>query len=353
MRNPDRDSGRSRSGRLRLTISVGLVTVITFVVFRFADGLRLVPANPSGAAFLRLIVSLLAGIAMLTVQFGSSAATAKRWTHRLLWIWVGTIVLLFTLHRAFVYPKFGTGERRIGAVVVSWSRADCEGERADCEKLTLEECLKGLSYEEGFIDECWGRWRVRVVQSALVSCSLLVSIGFGGFVGLVVASRRSEIASRQPWPLLKSVEKQADIFVSHSTDDVAFATELVSALLAGGASVFYSPESIDPSESFVERLNHALDGCRVAVLVWSSAAAKSPWVAKETNVLIERHVHGEIRIEIVRLESEEVPALLRDIERIDAFPSPDASEVAKKILSRFRPATPPPPDSGSPRISSG
>lgn len=262
-----------------------------------------------------------------------------------------------TLYNRFViYAELPIdGMPRPVAVVVGSFDQSTRPPPPDCgcdARLPNVKCIETLTAEPAAIDDCWGEGRMRWIRLMLVLSYLLTTGATGALIGVVSAPRAERTVL--PRPLPESADEKADVFVSHSSKDEAFATKLVSALRAGGASVFYAPESIRTSESFVERLDHALGGCRVGVLVWSSAAAKSPWVTKERNALIVRRVRGEAQIEVVRLEPHEVPPLLQDIHRIDAFPSPDAKKVAGQILTGFEPATTPPAaDSDTHRPSGG
>lgn len=501
--------------RTQVAVSVA-ATFVTLIVFAIIDSRHLIPADGGQAAGLGLGAALLAGIAVFVAPLVGGRVPVARRLHRLLATWLAAVATLLTLYLLFEEPAL-FDERRIGSRIAFWPPC-VEGSRYRCaEDESRQECLQGLGYYEDKIADCWGGGRIAAVKLALALSSLLVSGGFGGLIGLVLARRpeaeagplrlflcyrradsfafadrlhdrlserfgaenvfrdvedirlggdfrqavrralarcdvfllvigprwleirddegarrlddaddpvRIEVESaiargllvvpvlvggaRMPRSdqmpdgfeelsnragaalqgdpalpgdpafgasvdaLIRQLEEasgfevpvgshavpraertvlpetageQADIFVSHSSSDEASATRLVSALRAAGASVFYAPESIRTSDSFVERINRAIGGCRLAVLLWSGAAARSSWVTMEINSLIVRRTRDRLRIEVVRLEPLEVPALLADIHRIDAFPSPDADTVAQRILTGFgsgpSPSSPP------------
>jgi hypothetical protein len=116
---------------------------------------------------------------------------------------LGTLVVswlaLLILHSRFVFAGPIREGKRLGSVVVSWSRAGCEGS-VDCGAQETRDCLKDLAWDQGLIDQCWGEGRVVAVRIALILCALLASGGFGASVAAWVVAWRSG-KGREPGPL--------------------------------------------------------------------------------------------------------------------------------------------------------
>jgi tetratricopeptide (TPR) repeat protein len=74
---------------------------------------------------------------------------------------------------------------------------------------------------------------------------------------------------------------QPNVFLSHSTKDVAFAQQLETDLRAAGARVYRV--SADAGGDFQGRINDALSICEWVVLVLTKDALGSPWVSQEVN----------------------------------------------------------------------
>jgi hypothetical protein len=130
---------------------------------------------------------------------------------------------------------------------------------------------------------------------------------------------------------------RAAIFISFSSVDEGFATELYQALKDLGAAVFYAPAAIRLGQDFVAAINEALSSCRVAIVLWSANADRSPWVHNEVNYFTERRNHGEAEIVIVRIDATEVPPLLRPLQRL-ALPAPgEMQPFAERILHQVGP----------------
>lgn len=127
-------------------------------------------------------------------------------------------------------------------------------------------------------------------------------------------------------------QSDAQLFISYASADSATAQGLANSLQARGIPVFFAPASIRSADSYVDSLNRGLAGCRSAVILWSGSASESTWVKNEMNFLTIRRNRGDLLLEIVRLEPVEVPPLLQDLQRRDAF-GRDVDDVARDIAA--------------------
>ena len=79
-------------------------------------------------------------------------------------------------------------------------------------------------------------------------------------------------------------------------------------------SVFFAPESIEAGGSFVQQLNDALAACSAAVVVWSSAAARSAWVTSELNALLVLMNQRPVRVYLLAVDGTRPPPLLAHLQ---------------------------------------
>ena len=66
------------------------------------------------------------------------------------------------------------------------------------------------------------------------------------------------------------------------------------------------------------------------ILFWSKDCVGAPWVQRELNAAVAKLIENKIPIIIVRLDKTEVPDIIRDLLRIEAFEL-TAEEIAAKI----------------------
>jgi len=127
-------------------------------------------------------------------------------------------------------------------------------------------------------------------------------------------------------------KEDLDFFISYSTADFKFASDLAIALEERGATVFLAPSSIEPGESFVERINTALAVCRMGVLLWSNAASRSQWVLDEAAALqIRRNGPERLTIHIVALDEASLPLTLSHIQKVVTAGELRPQGIAEKI----------------------
>lgn len=126
------------------------------------------------------------------------------------------------------------------------------------------------------------------------------------------------------------------VFISHDTEDAAFAHRLASDLRQLGLQVWIAPDSIRPGEGWVEAINRGLEESSHMVVVLTPAAANSRWVQMETSVAIAFEREG--RMELIPLDVERcrVPALWQSYQRISFRHNYDAalSQLASRLGRR-------------------
>lgn len=73
----------------------------------------------------------------------------------------------------------------------------------------------------------------------------------------------------------------ANVFLSHSTQDVETAREIAAAIREAGGDVWMAPDSIMPGASYNEAIVAGLRGCDILAILVSSASNASRHVARE------------------------------------------------------------------------
>jgi hypothetical protein len=71
------------------------------------------------------------------------------------------------------------------------------------------------------------------------------------------------------------------VFVSYSTHDLKNVEQLRQSLCGTGIEVFVAEHTVSPSEVLSEKISSAIATCDLFVLLWSSNARSSEWVAQE------------------------------------------------------------------------
>lgn len=102
----------------------------------------------------------------------------------------------------------------------------------------------------------------------------------------------------------------SQVFISHSSEDADFASQLATALREAGVAVWISTDSIRPGESFVEAIERGLSETTHFLLVMSPHALDSRWVKLEMNTAIRRELEGHLSIVPVEYKPCKRPLLL-------------------------------------------
>ena len=79
----------------------------------------------------------------------------------------------------------------------------------------------------------------------------------------------------------RKIPKKAELFVSHSSQDRAFAAGLVKLLRDRGMKVWYSETNILGAQQWHDEIGEALARCNWFVLILSPSSVKSKWVKRE------------------------------------------------------------------------
>lgn len=123
-----------------------------------------------------------------------------------------------------------------------------------------------------------------------------------------------------------------DYFLSHAGDDKGFVKSVGTRMQLAGREVFLDAWSIDYGESIPGAIEQALREDRTFVLFWSKSAEASAWTKKEYRSAVSRFIDDENRILlVVRLDSCEVPELVRDLKWIDGRDG-DPDPVADALM---------------------
>lgn len=111
------------------------------------------------------------------------------------------------------------------------------------------------------------------------------------------------------------------VFISHATENTAFAERLATALRSAGLDVWLDASHMGPG-NFVDRISSAINACDVLILALSPSALASQWVPEEMNAAMVRYKQGFMRAPIVVVAEpvslRDIPALWTAYNRIDA-----------------------------------
>ncbi len=122
-----------------------------------------------------------------------------------------------------------------------------------------------------------------------------------------------------------------DLFLSHSSADKDWVRPLCETLQREGLRVFLDESDIQPPENYVRTLNDAIEQSRFLVLVSTPHAVANKWVELEWTSFIAQHGPSG-RIIVADLESADLPALLKTLQRVDAKDR-DIDRVAAELVT--------------------
>lgn len=131
--------------------------------------------------------------------------------------------------------------------------------------------------------------------------------------------------------MIPQPKSQFDVFLSYSRDDEAQVRAIEKALEELGLKVWRDTEQIPAGESFIKRIETGLSQSGSVVLFVSHQALGSAWVQREWNVALTLNM----RIIPVRLDSSEVPLMLRPLEFVN-FPDSGQAQAARQIADGVR-----------------
>lgn len=124
------------------------------------------------------------------------------------------------------------------------------------------------------------------------------------------------------------------VFVSHASADLSKVAIIDERLRAAGASTRLDRSDLQNGQSFVRFMSEGVSDVDHFLLLWSRAAASSPWVAVEWEAALVRAVEERRAfLWLARLEEVELPAVLKPRRYTDLFPSlePGLTELTKTI----------------------
>lgn len=109
------------------------------------------------------------------------------------------------------------------------------------------------------------------------------------------------------------------VFISHSADDAAIASDICAAIEARGIPCWIAPRNVRAGDDFLESIQAAIESAPAFVLVLSRASSLSPFVLSETQVAFDyKRPIFPVRIEKVD-PSGSLRMLLSRWHRVDAI----------------------------------
>lgn len=122
------------------------------------------------------------------------------------------------------------------------------------------------------------------------------------------------------------------MFLSHNAADKEYVRPLAAAMQLTGAHVWFDEWIIRPGDSIPNAISEGLSTFGIFALVWSHNAANSAWVHREMNAAVARWLADKsCRLVPVRLDNAPLPALLSDLQYVDAAGA-SHQRVAQKLL---------------------
>lgn len=124
------------------------------------------------------------------------------------------------------------------------------------------------------------------------------------------------------------------VFISHAEADSESAVRVTRALESAGMQVVFDREHLSFGESFLTFVETALDTSDFCLLLWSRSAARSSWVTVEWQSALVHTVNKRRGFLVVaRLESHDVPTLLKPRLFVDLFPDLEAG--VRTVVERW------------------
>jgi hypothetical protein len=117
------------------------------------------------------------------------------------------------------------------------------------------------------------------------------------------------------------------VFLSYSTKDEDFVRELEADLRAVGISCFLAPLSIKPGASWPEEIWQAIRGCRVFVLVVTTAALRSKWCLLEVGAAIGLK---KMIISVLR-HSTRIPDVLKSVQALKVQTKKQQADLVMRL----------------------
>ena len=128
--------------------------------------------------------------------------------------------------------------------------------------------------------------------------------------------------------------KKWHVFLSYRSVNRAWVMNLYDILRQRGHQVFLDQVVLTGGASLITSLSTNLRACRSGILVWSSAAADSKWVAKEYELMETMSTDGDFHFVPIRVDQAELPgfANLRLFYDFAAYPDgPNGGELLRLL----------------------
>lgn len=125
-----------------------------------------------------------------------------------------------------------------------------------------------------------------------------------------------------------------NVFVSYSTHDLKNVAQLQQSLTGTGVKVFVAEHSVSPSEILSDKISTAIEACDLFVLLWSSNAKASEWVAQEIG---KAHSLQKTILPLVLEEGLELPGFISGLKYLPVFRNPQAAiaQAQAFVLKQF------------------
>lgn len=148
-------------------------------------------------------------------------------------------------------------------------------------------------------------------------------------------------------------------FISHAGEDKTdFAEPLAAELRGQGVDAWLDKWEMLPGDSLIQKIfSEGIHGTDAVIVLLSATSVVKPWVQKELNVAAVNNIQRALRLIPLRLDSCEVPEVLKDLLWLDWTKDGGAQGVARRILETLHgrtskpPLGSPPPHLSAPRFT--
>jgi hypothetical protein len=107
-----------------------------------------------------------------------------------------------------------------------------------------------------------------------------------------------------------ALSESSTVFVSHCGQDKPLARQVAAGLAAHGIGVWFDEWRIGLGDSIPHRIDEGLASATHFLLIWSQAAANSPWVQDELNACLYQVISMKHTVIVVQLDGTPVPPLI-------------------------------------------
>lgn len=124
------------------------------------------------------------------------------------------------------------------------------------------------------------------------------------------------------------------VYISHSAEDKDLVRRLAQQLELAGFDVF-NQEDIDPGENWAAKVAKAIQSSRAMVVVFTEAAARSPWVQRDIEYALASLRYKNRLVTVVVDKSAEIPWILKRLPIIEVRRN-NIADAGRRVVEELR-----------------